>query len=326
MAVQIPPWLNIDPLAPARIKLAANAQRQQAAAHEAAQRQQAEELQFRREQAASAQAAHERAALRHEQVYKQTHDDELAQAAAQMQLRKESAAMKAEQFQQTLRLKEQKAEGEAATAAKQMQGMQAVQKGLQAGEPLAKLIAENAPLIYAKNPNQMTRAIPTGINGPITARNVMDEQGQPTGLRAIPGARGGVHMLPATDLGPQGKWQVDKARMGIITKQMEEAYGTPEYDILSAKREAIMKKYEGGASAAQAVMPGALPAGPVSAPAGDKVRVRAPNGQTGLVPRDQLDAALKEGFEEISAGKVDEAAPPDETEPADNTDEEDQEG
>ena len=313
MAVQIPPWLAIDPIAPARIRLQSNQQRNAAAASERAARAQADELQFRREalqaqqaQAAGREAADERAALRRDQVLRQTHDQELAQAAQQMQLRREAQAQKSQQFQQTLRLKQEAAEREAKSAAQQMQGMKAVQAGLQKGEPLQKLIAENASMIFAKHPERIPSAVPRGVTGPadFTARELRDERGNPMGINVIPGAHGSIKTLPRTTMSPEGMLRADQLRLGVISRQLEEETDPAKAAKLTRARDAIMARLEQitsgrGAAPSTAGVNAQTPLA-ASAPPSDTVRVRSPGGKTGTIPRAQLDAALKAGYTEIA--------------------------
>lgn len=324
MAV-IPPWINIDPIAPARIRLQANAQRNAAAASERAAQQHAQELQFRREQAEAQQAqesereaAHERAALRHDQVLRQTNDQELAQAAQQMQLRREAQAQKSEQFQQTLRLKQQAAEVEAKNAAQQMQGMKAVQAGLQRGEPLQKLIADNAPMLFAKHPERMSSAVPKTVAGPqdFVARQLRDEQGNPMGINVIPGAHGSIKPLPRTTMSPEGLLRADQLRLGIINRQLEDETDPAKMAQLKQARDSIMVRLEqitSGRGAAIGPAGNAQIPAAVSAPPSNSVRVKSPDGKTGVIPRAQLDTALKAGYEEIKPM----AAEPDFTEESD---------
>lgn len=306
MAVQIPPWLNIDPIAPARIRLQANAQRNAAAASERAAQAQAEELQFRRNNAANQAAqeeaqlaSRERASLRRDQVLKQTNDRELAQAAQQMQLRREAQAQKADQFQQTLRMKQQAAEVEAKNAAQQMQGMKAVQDGLQKGEPLQKLIAENAPMLFAKHPERMAAAVPKGVTGPqdFTAHQLKDEQGNPMGINVIPGAHGSIKTLPRTTMSPEGMLRADQLRLGVISRQLEDETDPAKAAKLKQARDNIMVRLEQITSGRGTIT---SPAAAAAAPASNSVRVKSPDGKTGMIPRSQLDEALKGGYEEIA--------------------------
>jgi len=324
MAVAIPPWLNLDPIAPARIRLAANAQRNQAAASERAAQAQADDLQFRREHAATLAAqeegqaaARERAALRRDQVLRQTNDRELATAAQQMQLRREYQAQRADQFQQTLRLKQQAAEAEAKSAAQQMQGMKAVQSGLEKGEPLQKLIAENAPMLFAKHPERIPSAIPKGVTGPqdFVTHQLKDEQGNPMGINVIPGAHGSIKTLPRTTMSPEGMLRADQLRLGIINRQLEDETDPAKAAKLTQARDGIMARLEqitSGRGTAPGLAVASTPAA-ASAPLSDTVAVKSPAGKTGTIPRAQLPAALKAGYTEIAP----EAAAPDFTEEAD---------
>ena len=250
MAV-IPPWLNIDPIAPARIRLAANAQRDAAAA-------QSQELQFRREQLAAQQAqesektaAQERSALRRDQVLRQTHDQELAQAAEQMQLRRESQAQKSAQFQQQLRMKQQAAEVEAKNAAQQMQGMKALQEGLKKGRPMQELLAENAPNLFAGRADRAVGALQRGSHvAPVpdyVAHELKDEQGNPTGVKVRRGAGGSIVPLPRTEMSPEGRMRQDQLLANIYGNQLKDATGEEEVAIkkkLSALQQRIEKDIE----------------------------------------------------------------------------------
>lgn len=312
-SVTIPPWLNLDPIAPARIRLQANQQRASEAASMRSAQAQAQDLQFRRERAAAQDAAQERAEQRREKVFQQTQDQELAQAAQQMQMRREAQAEKTRQFEQTLRLKQKAAEQEAKSAALQMQGMQAVEKGLKEGQPLQKLISENAPLLFARHPERMPSAVPKGVSGPpdLTAHELRDEQGNPTGVRVRRGAGGSVVPLPRTAMSPEGMLRADQLRLGVITRQLEENPTDPR---LLQSRDAIMQRLEqitgGRGAATPQLTPGALPGAPAAAPAppSDTVRVKSPDGKTGVIPRSQLAEAVKAGYEEIAPAAAEPAA------------------
>ncbi len=310
MAVQIPPWLNIDPIAPARLRLQANAQRNQAAQGERAAQAHAQDLQFRREQLSAQQAqeagqeaARERSAARRDAVLRQTHDAELAQQAEQMQLRREAQAERSEQFQQTLRIKQEKAEHEAKSAAQQMQGMKALQKGLQDGEPLQKLLAENAPLLFAGRPDRAVSALQRGTPksrlapSDFVARQLRDEQGNPMGINVIPGANGSIKTLPRTTMSPEGRLRADQLRLGVITRQMEEESDPAKLSQLTQARDGIMARLEQITAGAPAPAPGA--ALPGSAAPADTVRVKSPDGKTGMIPRSQLAEALEDGYTEL---------------------------
>jgi hypothetical protein len=305
-SIQLPPWLQIDPIEPARIKVQANAQRNQAAASERQAQAQAQELQFRREQAqvqqaqeAGREAAQERAAVRRDQVLKQTNDRELASAAEQLQLKREVQAEKSQQFEQTLRMKQQQAEQTAKNAASQMQGMQAVQKGLKEGQPLQKLIAENAPLLFSGRADRAVSALQRGAPknalapSDFVARQLRDEQGNPLGINAIPGANGSIKPLPRTTVSPEGRLRADQIRLGVISRQMEEENDPAKLAQLTTARDGIMSRLEQMTAGGGALAPAA-------AAQSDVVRVKSPSGKPGVIPRSQLAEALKSGYEEVA--------------------------
>jgi hypothetical protein len=281
MAVQLPPWLQIDPIAPARIKLQANAQRNAAAAAERNAQLQQQRLEVEQQMQANAIAAQERAGARRSEVMRQTHDAELAQQAQQNQLRREHQAMQARQFEQNLRMRQQKAEQEASEAAIQMEGSRGLEKDLQAGVPLEQAFPKHAAKLLYKHPERIGSAIkgvtppgapqpgwtPSGQEymtnpntgavhfpprlaaqagtGPITARQVLDEQGQPLGMRAIPGAGGGIHMLPRTELSPEGRVRALTARMFAIKSMLRDKDETSaEGKTLIKQRDSILSELE----------------------------------------------------------------------------------
>lgn len=328
MAVSLPPWLQIDPIAPARM-------RQQAIAQQNAARLQREEMQFRREQAAAREEAQARSEERRDRVFQQTQDRELALAAMRMQMQREAEAGRAARFEKNLRIKQGEAEREAKTAAQQMQGMRAVQEGLKAGRPLQELIAENAPLIFAKNPERIPTALPKSVTAPadFTARQIRDESGQPTGILAIPGASGSVKPLPRRELSPEGLLRADQMRLGVISRQLEEADpSSPEFGRLTQARDAIMNRLEqitsrrgsaalpsgaptpGAPSAAPApssFIPSSTTASPVTGPAEeDTITIRSlKNNKVRQVPRDAWESATEEeraDFELVSPDEEEE--------------------
>jgi hypothetical protein len=210
---------------------------------------------------------------------RQTHDAELAQQAQQNQLRREHQAMQAHQFEQSLRMRQQKAEQEASEAAIQMEGSRGLEKDLQAGVPLEQAFPKHAAKLLYKHPERIGSAIkgvtppgapqpgwtPSGQEymtnpntggvhfpprlgqqagtGPITARQVLDEQGQPLGMRAIPGAGGGIHMLPRTELSPEGRVRALSARLATIKGLMEDAEPA-EVPKLKKQRDSILSELE----------------------------------------------------------------------------------
>jgi hypothetical protein len=322
MAVTLPPWLQIDPIAPARIKLQANQQRNAAAAAERASQNQAAELQFRREalnaqlaQQAEHDEAVERSAVRREQVYKQTQDTELAQAAQQMQMQREVQAEKSRQFEQNLRLKQKKAEQEALVASKQMIGMQALEKGLQAGEPLQKLLMENAPNLFYGRPQDMAKVLPRNkVNldpNSVVARPLLTESGQDTGEQWYQGAGGGVNLTPRRRATPEALLNADKALLAITMSELEENPKDPQ---LLADRVAIKKRIKdfvaSGRGGATPNASGALPGAPSGTPApirppvaptpaqaaaaGERIRIQNAKGETFSTYKNQWDTSTPE--------------------------------
>jgi len=269
--VEIPPWLNVDPTAPVgrllegyRSGLAAAEAQNQAAAR-------AQQQELAAQQAAELNA------------YRQQQQQALVQ-----------------HWEQQLRLQQEKDQRAAAEAAIQSQAMNELQKRTAAGEPFEKVWPELAPRVLYRHPQSIAQSIravtppeapqpgwtPSGqeymVNprtgavsyppqslgvpgGPITARQVLDEQGNPLGARAIPGARGGVHMLPREGLSPEGKVRALAARLMIIRGQIEDA-APEEKPTLKKERDDIMaelKKMTTGPAApasAFAPLPEATPA------------------------------------------------------------------
>jgi len=275
----MPPWLRIDPIEPARILQRSNAQRGAQAIAERNAQIQYQRLQQEQEMQNARLAAQERASERHAQVLKETRDAELAQHAAQLQMRREQQAMRAQQFERQLRIREKAAEQEAASAARKMEGMKAVQEGLKAGVPLEKLLAENAPNLFADKPQalgQTLRAVtPVGMpkeatnaagqsylvnsrtgtptfapraaagvaTGPITAQPILDESGKPVGGMAIRGPHGGVQAVrPQMTLAERAKILTD--RLAVIKGLIEEPDSPAQEKLLKKQRDGILKELE----------------------------------------------------------------------------------
>lgn len=339
MAVQIPPWLQIDPIAPARIALQANQQRIARDAAANANQARFAEMQLRREQMAQqgAQserrlAAQERAQQRRDAVFRQTRDEELAQTAANMQLRREAQAAKTEQFQQTLRLKQQKAEQEVKDAAEQMQAMREVGNRLQAGESMQKILPDVAPRLFKNRPAAAVSAIQKGITAPtdLVARELTDESGKGLGIRVIPGAGGTLKETRRQSLGPEGVLNTYRLELADVHAQLMMKPKDPE---LLRVRARIMNDIKELRSRRGAVPlpPGVLPGAPASAPApssgfvpgqttqapvaapaaDDMIMLQSPDGKTGRASRAEWEAAPaeeKKGWKEVTPGKLDEEA------------------
>jgi len=245
--VEIPPWLNIDPTAPVgrllegyRSGLAAAEAQNQAAAR-------AQQQQLAAEQAAQLNA------------YRQEQQQALVQ-----------------HWEQQLRLQQEKDQRAAAEAAIQSQAMNELQKRTAAGEPFEKVWPELAPRVLYRHPQSIAQSIravtppgepqvgvtPSGkeyLINPRTgaavfsplgaqpqtvegiAKELRDEQGNPLGTKYVPGARGGVHFLPRTELSPEGRVRALSARLAVIKGLMEDA--TPaELPTLKGQRDEIMSE------------------------------------------------------------------------------------
>lgn len=272
----MPPWLRIDPIEPARILQRSNAQRGAQAIAERNAQIQYQRLQQEQEMQNARLAAQERASERHAQVLKETRDAELAQHAAQLQMRREQQAMRAQQFERQLRIREKAAEQEAASAARKMEGMKAVQEGLKAGVPLEKLLAENAPNLFADKPQTFaqtlrgaTPAAPpqpftaggasgvynarTGAPtfaprpadvippGPMVAEDIRNAEGKTVGM-GVRGNKGGLHVIRPELTAPE-RAKILTDRLAVIMTMLANAR-TIEKPPLEKKRDAIMNQLE----------------------------------------------------------------------------------
>ncbi len=161
-SVQIPPWLNIDPIEPARIQVQANAQRNQRAAAElnaqiARERMQEDALQAAAALQARQQQAEQANALRQQEL------DQLAAYRQEESQRKqvEGAALE--------RLRQQKYEQDAMTASQRLEGMQDYQKRVANGEDKMQAFAANAHKILYQHPEQVGKLFESmGEHGPLT--------------------------------------------------------------------------------------------------------------------------------------------------------------
>ncbi len=177
MATFIPPWLNIDPIEPAKIKLQANAQRNQRAAAEltaqiARERMQEEALQHAGTLAARQQEAADLAAYRQQESERKE---------------QEGAALE--------RLRQQKYEQDAMEASIRMEGMRDYEKGLAAGEDQGTAFSRNAHKLLYKNPAALERYVQNlGEAGPLEERTTSGG----AGYLVRPGGR--PQFIPRTSL------------------------------------------------------------------------------------------------------------------------------
>lgn len=159
---QIPPWLNIDPLAPV-----------------------ANYLQGYRT-GVSERESETAANLRAQQMFL------AAQEAAQMaQLRQQQQELDAAQFNARLRLDEQKAEREAKAAAQQMEGQLGIQADLAAGVAWPQALAKWAPKLFAGEPAALARSM-----GDIVPPQPPTFGTTPEGARYMQSPTGGTTLVP----------------------------------------------------------------------------------------------------------------------------------
>jgi multidrug efflux pump subunit AcrA (membrane-fusion protein) len=263
MAVQIPPWLNIDPIEPARIQAATNQRR---AANAAAERRAALEEQrlFAQQQMLYARlAAQERADARRQEVFRQTKDAQLAQQAAAMEMRRQMAQRQADQQMRAMKLRESQVESKAMSAARQMQGMRQLQEDMKSMPP-DQALQKNAELLFADRPERFASSMralrpPAGATplspDALVRRPIVDASGRPTGHYAIPGARGTPRLLPGQEkLSPEGHARVLSSQLNSITSRLRhELLDEKEEAKLKTRRDDIMSqldKLTGGTSGA----------------------------------------------------------------------------
>lgn len=291
MAVQIPPWLNIDPIEPARILERTNSRR---AANAAAERraQLEEQRLFSQQQMMNARlAAQERASQRKEQVMRETRDAQLAQQAAAMEFRRQMANQTNQRQLQQLRLREQQVEQQASSSARQLQGMRTLQEDLGRGVPLEQALAKNAANLFSNRPERLASAMKaaetpgppqaftaggmSGVYNPRTgapsfpprlpselgpeafqARDITDPQGNPTGIRAIPG-RGSARVLPGQmNLRPGDRINALKTRLSLIQTKMLTEATKAELPSLKKERDGIEEELRQITAPAEELSPG----------------------------------------------------------------------
>lgn len=280
MAITIPPWLNLDPIEPARIAERTSTRR---AANVAAERraQLEEQRIFAQQQMMYARiAAQERADMRKEQVLRETQDARLAQQAAALEFRRQMAAQQNQRDLQRIRIRERQVEQQASSASRKLFGMRNLQEALKQGVPLEKALQENAADLFADRPERMTGAIKAaqvpgapipftapggaqGVYNPRTgtpsfpprlpselgaeafqARDIMDPSGQPTGIRAIPG-RGSARVLPGQrNVTPELQFRSLVERLKIAQSKSLLGRTKEERDAAALQRNKLEKELE----------------------------------------------------------------------------------
>jgi hypothetical protein len=254
MAATIPPWLNINPIEPARILQRSQAQRAQNAAAERRAQLEEQRLHAQQQMMYARLAAQERAEQRKEQVLRQTQDSQLAQQAAALEFRREMGMRQNAQQTQQLRLREQQAEQKTAGAARQLLGMRKLQEDIGNGMPLEQALAKNSSELFSDHPERLASAMRAARPpkeaaelGPeaYTAREILNAQGEPMGLSAIPG-RGSARLLPGShSLRPGERVNALKALIALTQNKIDfEAKKDDKPDLIK-KRDAYEKELEG---------------------------------------------------------------------------------
>lgn len=151
----VPPWLNIDPVAPVGRLLEGFRTGLSAGEAQRSANQRAEQMAFAQ-----------------------------AQAAENARIRQEQNQLEARQFEMQFRLKEKEAERQAQEAAMQLEGMQTLEKRLAAGEPFEQVWAQVAPKVLYRHPERIPDAM----------RSMVPQPGwTPSGVEYMTDPRGGVH-------------------------------------------------------------------------------------------------------------------------------------
>jgi hypothetical protein len=254
MATTIPPWLNIDPLEPARIELQAKSRRAANAAAERRAQLEEQRMAMQEQMMYARLAAQERADQRREQVLRETRDSQLAQQAAALEFRREMGMRQNARQMQQLRLREQQQEQKIASSARQLLGMRRLQEDMSQGMPLQEALAKNASDLFSDRPERLASSMraarppkEAGELGPeaYTAREIIDAQGQPMGLSAIPG-KGSARLLPgARGLRPGERVNALKALIALTQNKIDFEAKKDEKPALIKKRDAYEKELEG---------------------------------------------------------------------------------
>jgi hypothetical protein len=250
MAATIPPWLNINPIEPARILQRSQVQRAQNAAAERRAQLEAQRMQMQEQMMYARLAAQERADQRKEQVLHQTRDSQLAQQAAALEFRREMGMRQNAGQMQQLRIRQQQEERKTASAARQLLGMNKLQEDIGNGMPLEQALAKNSSELFSDHPERLASAMRAARPpkeaaelGPeaYRARPIIDEQGQPIGQMAIPG-KGAARVLGGrATLSPGETISAIKAELGVIQPGIIFATTPEEKATLTKRRDELIE-------------------------------------------------------------------------------------
>jgi len=205
-----------------------------------------------------------------DEVLRQARDEEL-------QLRRETAHQRSEDYQQAIRVREKQLEAQAAAAARKMLGMRQFQDDLQGGMTPAQALTKNAENLFADHPERFASAIrglmpaeaaqpgwtpsgqeymqnprsgaisftPQGIGAPgeMVVREALDPQGRPTGVKYVPSR--GMRTLRPEGLSPEGNLRRIQTLLFQIERRLRnEPPNSPEAQRLMKNRDALEKELE----------------------------------------------------------------------------------
>jgi len=290
-------------------------------------------------------AAQERADQRKEQVLRETRDSQLAQQAAALEFRREMGMRQNTRQMQQLRLREQQAEQKTASAARQLLGMRRLQEDIGNGMPLEQALAKNSSDLFSDHPEKLASAMrasraggepqefttPGGIKGvfnpltgtphfppreaaelgadAFTAREIMDAQGNPMGLSAIPG-RGSARLLPGSrGLRPGERVNALKALIALTQNKIDFEAKKDDKPALIKKRDAYEQELE-----ALTMQMGERVPGKVDERVGPEEEGGEGEGDFGLPPVDMEEEGTGEELADEETDLADEEAAPAEEE------------
>jgi hypothetical protein len=237
--------------------------------------------------------------------------------------------------QQQLKIADEKVGAEIQKAARQFQAQQAYQKDFESGVQSGLSEDEAAKSAMFKNLSMFGSG--TGMGAAMrsmaapkdTALKLQNVGGQDFAVgsggrfQAIkPAPSTGSNVLtrakdetgayvPNTYLGPGGRVirtaapkanpRIKELESGLLGDYLKSGVAPdPKFKALSAAYPSAKKEYDALKSAATAA-PGASSAPSDAAPASstDRIKVRSPDGQTGTIPKSQLDDAIDAGYEQV---------------------------
>ena len=244
MAVQIPLWLSIDPIEPARLAAARAARQQQAAIAERAAQQRQQEMELRAQVEAAHIAQQDRAAYQRQIMSERLAQQEAQRRAEDAQIRRELHARQAAQFQQTIQLRQDAAQRAAEEASVQTEAWQGVQKNLDAGMPMDKAMLPYMGKLFYRKPAQAMSAFKE--RAPLEAPTFGTT---PSGREYVQGR--GVHLPPSlnpkparTDLSPSEKIRALSTQFAILQNRIGNESDPAKQGAMQKQQEAIFQQLQ----------------------------------------------------------------------------------